>query len=102
NLTFLFMVLLENVHVFNCRSEFESAFKVPISRNRLLFIGVVGAQAIHIIAMQIPIMQEVLRIKPVSLDEWIMLLLLALTLLLVMEVFKIIQRANRRKISYAC
>jgi magnesium-transporting ATPase (P-type) len=99
NLTFLFMVLLENIHVFNCRSEYESAFRVPISKNYFLLAGVFGAQGIHILAMHIPVMQEVLRIEPVSMEEWLMLLLLAMILLLVMEIFKILVRRKQKRIS---
>ncbi|MDH7508160.1 MAG: HAD-IC family P-type ATPase [Methanomassiliicoccales archaeon] len=99
NLTFLFMVLLENVHVFNCRSEYESAFRVPISKNYYLLLGVLGAQGIHILAMHVPVMQEVLRIEPVSMEEWLMLLSLAVILLLVMEVFKVFVRKKQKRIS---
>jgi len=99
NLTFLFMVLLENIHVFNCRSEYESAFRVPISKNYFLLFAVLGAQGIHILAMHVPVMQEVLTIEPVSIEEWLMLLMLATVLLLVMEIFKIFVRRKQRRIS---
>jgi len=100
NLTFLLMVLLENVHVFNCRSEKESAFKVPFSRNPLLIIGVVAAQGIHLLAMHIPLMQEILRIQPVSIVEWASMLGLSITVLVVMEMFKIVK--GRREPSPIC
>ena len=94
NLTFLLMVLLENVHVFNCRSERRSAFKVPIRNNPYLLIGVLGAQGVQILAMYIPITQEVLRIEPVPFTEWAILLGLALLLLAVMELFKLVKRRS--------
>ena len=94
NLTFLLMVLLENVHVFNCRSERRSAFKVPIRNNPYLLIGVLGAQGVQILAMYIPVTQEVLRIEPVPFTEWVILLGLALLLLVVMELFKLAKRRS--------
>lgn len=101
-LVFMFMVMAENVHVFNCRSELNSAFKVSLNRNKFLLYAVFSAQAIHIIAMNIPFMQKVLEGDMVSLNEWLWLLALALLLLPVMELFKWIYRnyfVNKPKIA---
>lgn len=92
NMLLLLMVLLENFHTFNCRSERRSAFKIPLRNNLVLLIGVLSAQAIHILSMHIPFMQELLRIAPVSLKEWVLLLLLASLILVVMELFKLWKR----------
>jgi magnesium-transporting ATPase (P-type) len=88
NIILLLMVLLENFHVFNCRSEHLSAFKVPLTNNFFLIFGVIIAQGIHILAMHIPFMQKVLRIAPVSKREWGYLFTLASIVLIVMEFFK--------------
>ncbi|OIO02454.1 MAG: ATPase [Elusimicrobia bacterium CG1_02_56_21] len=88
NLILLLMVLLENVHVFNCRSETVSAFRIPLRRNLLLIAGVVSAQGIHIACMHLPFMQKVLGIAPVSYSDWLAVLAPALLLPVVMEVFK--------------
>ena len=101
NLTFLFMVLLENMHAFNCRSEVDSAFKVPISRNYFIVLGVLAAQGVHILAMNIPIMQQVLRIGPVTLTEWLFLLGLSILLILVVEVLKFFRRRGRGPLTCA-
>jgi len=92
NLLLLLMVLFENVHVFNCRSEERSAFKVPLRNNRVLIIGVLIAQGIHIISMYIPVMQSVLRVQPVSFLEWLFTLGSALTVIAAMEAFKFTRR----------
>ncbi len=91
NFVLLLMVLLENVHVFNCRSERVSTFRVPLQRNPLLIGGVVVAQAVHILVMQWPFMQDVLGVAPVSLAAWFSLLGLAFLLLTVMEIFKYVR-----------
>ena len=97
NITLLAMVLMENVHVFNCRSETVSAFKVKISKNYFLVGSVVIAQGIHIISMQIPFMQSLLRIQPVSVKEWIIVAGLSLILLFTMELFKMINNIIEKK-----
>jgi Ca2+-transporting ATPase len=84
----LLMVLLENFHALNCRSEYRSLFGIPLRNNYLLIGGIVIAQAIQILAMNIPLTQEVLQIGPVSLGEWALLLALASVILVVMEIFK--------------
>ena len=88
----LLMVLLENVHVFNCRSERVSAFRVPLSRNWLLIIGVLVAQGVHILAMQLPFMQRILGVSPLSLEDWLQLACEAMVLLVAMELFKLVRR----------
>ncbi len=91
NMVLLLMVFMQNIHVFNCRSETVSAFRVPLSRNWVLILGVMLAQGIHIAAMHIPFMQTLLRIEPITFLEWVEILILAVPLLIVMEIFKQIQ-----------
>jgi hypothetical protein len=46
------------------------------------------AQGVHIGAMHIPFMQTVLRIEPTTVWEWAEVLISAVPLLIVMELFK--------------
>ena len=88
NITLLLMVLFENVHVFNSRSEKLSIFEINHRRNLLLLLSVVVTQGIHIASLYIPFMQDLLHLEPVSLKEWSILLLIALGLVVVMEIEK--------------
>ncbi|MEO0107853.1 MAG: HAD-IC family P-type ATPase [candidate division WOR-3 bacterium] len=94
NLLLLLLVLFENFHVFNCRSEETSVFRVPLSRNWFLVAGVVAAQALHVLAMQLPFMQRILKVQPVALLEWVTCLALAATVIIVMETFKLLMKAR--------
>jgi magnesium-transporting ATPase (P-type) len=96
NMVILLMVLLENVHAFNCRSEYRSAFKIPFSANPLLIIGIIAAQGIHILSMYIPVMQDLLQISPVSLEQWGILLGISCLILVVMELFKFFSSRSER------
>ena len=96
NGTLLLMVLFENIHVFNSRSETRSVFMHNPLRNHFLLFGTLAAQLIHIGAMYTPWISDVLRIHPVSLDYWFDMLFIAVTVLIVMEAHKVL----RRKISY--
>jgi magnesium-transporting ATPase (P-type) len=99
NGTLMLMVLFENIHVFNSRSESLSIFRHNPLRNPLLLFGTIAAQLIHITAMYTPWLSDVLQIKPISPQQWIELLGLALIVLVIMELHKVLVRrlAARRK-----
>lgn len=84
----LLMVLFENVHVFNSRSETGSAFANNPLRNRFLLFGTIAAQLIHIGAMYTPGLREVLEVESVTLDFWVTLVSLSLLALLASEIHK--------------
>jgi magnesium-transporting ATPase (P-type) len=88
NGTLLLLVLFENVHVFNSRSETISIFKQKFFRNRILLVGTFMAQLIHILAMYTPGLNEILKIQPISINHWLNLFALALSVLVVMEIHK--------------
>ena len=88
NSTLLLMVLFENVHAFNSRSESLSIFRHSPLRNMLLLVGTVIAQLVHVGAMYTPWLGNVLGASPVSFEQWLTLLGLALSVMLVMELHK--------------
>jgi calcium-translocating P-type ATPase len=92
NIVLFLMVLFENVQVFNARSETRSALAIALSRNWPLVAAVVLAQALQFAAPFIPGLSQLLEVEPVSPTAWIGLVGLALTLLLVMELDKLVAR----------
>lgn len=91
NLLLLLFVLLQNVHVFNCRSERHSAFRVPLSRNYMLLWGVIAALGLHLACIYIPFMQKILHLKNVSLAEFGTMALLAFSIMVIYEIYKFIR-----------
>lgn len=96
NVALLLMVLLQNFHALNARSETGSTFALPFSRSRVLLLAILGAQLLHVGAMQIPLMQRVLGLEPVPLAQWLQLLLLAALIVVAMEGFKWVWRRGER------
>jgi len=92
NGTLMLMVLFENIHVFNSRSESLSIFRHNPLRNPLLLFGTLAAQLIHIGAMYTPWISEVLDIQPITPQHWMELLGMALTVMVAMELHKTIRR----------
>ncbi len=92
NLVLLVMVLFENVHAFNSRSETRSVFRVPLSRNPFLVVGVLGAMGVHVAALYLAPLQAVLGTMPVPWDVAGALVAVALVLLVVVEAAKAMHR----------
>lgn len=88
NITLLQMVLFENIHVFNSRSEHQSIFKQPFLGNPFLIFGMLAAQAIHILAIYTDGLNDILELEPVTLEQWFTLLGIASTLIIVDEAHK--------------
>lgn len=89
NALLLLMVLFENVHIFNCRSETRSVLRIPLRANPLLMLAVIAAQAAHLTVLYVPgFFQDVLKTAPVDGRIWFIVAGLALSLVLVMEVYK--------------
>lgn len=94
NLLLMLFVLMQAVNVFSARSERRSAFQVPIRNNYFLVSGVILAHGIHLGAMHLPWLQRVLYISPITFNQWLMLLGLALPVLAAMEIFKVFKRRS--------
>jgi len=88
NALLLLIVLFQNIHIGNCRSETKSVFSLSPFRSPILLAGTITAFLVHFAAMHIPFMQRLLRTEPVDLTTWITLFALALTILVAMETHK--------------
>ncbi len=88
NVVLLLMVLFENAHILNCRSEYRSAATIRPTGNLLLIGTIILAQAIHIVSMWVPGLSDVLGTAPVSPLTWLVLLTIALTVVMVVELYK--------------
>lgn len=88
NALLLLMVLFENIHIGNCRSETKSALRFSPLRSPILLSGAIIAFLVHLIAMYSPIGHTLLATEPVALKNWGVLFLLALVIFPVMELHK--------------
>ncbi len=88
NLTLMLMILFGNIHALNSRSETRSLFTQSVKTNLFLMCAVPLAQLVHIAATYTPGLSDILQIQPISLSQWVRLLLIALSLLAVEEIHK--------------
>lgn len=92
NILLTLLVLMQFYHVLNCRSETVSAFRVPLRNNRILMIGMVVAFGLYVLATELPFLQDLLRTQSLPLQMWLMLAVIASVVLVVMELYKWVQR----------
>ena len=88
NAILLLMVLFENVHIGNCRSEIKSALVLSPFRNPILLAGAALALMLHLGAMFTPLGQLVLHVEPVSLKTMVTLWGLSLSVFVAIEIHK--------------
>ena len=84
----LLMVLFENVHIFNSRSELVSAFRISPLKSPILMIGAAVAFIVHVSMLYAPWGRQLLETEPVSFTSWGVLIGCALSILVVMEAHK--------------
>ena len=97
NIILLLMVLFENVHVFNARTEINYLHQITYKSSTFLILWVIFTQLLHISCMYIPFMQNVLSVQPVSFNTWLLLAVIALSLVLVMEADKCLMLRKVKK-----
>jgi Ca2+-transporting ATPase len=78
-------------HVGNCRSEEVSVLRRPPFANPILLFGTLAALAVHIVAMHFAPAQLLVRLEPLAFDTWVRLCAVALSIVLVVELHKIIR-----------
>jgi len=97
NALLLLMVLFENIHIGNCRSEIQSALSLSPLHSPYLLAGAICAFLVHLTAMHVPFLQSILRTEPVSLTTWVTMIGLALTVFIAIEIHKWIWHIRHRE-----
>jgi len=88
------MVFIQNIHVFNCRSEKNSAFSIPLKSNKLILVAFLSSIILQIIVMEVPIMSKFLQTVSIPFINLVYLFILALVVLIILEIYKRIKYKN--------
>ena len=91
------MVFIQNIHVFNCRSETESAFTIPLWSNPFIVMTAFGSILLQIIVMEVPMLSNFLKTSPIPYRHMLLLISFAVIILIIMEVYKLIRYSKKRK-----
>lgn len=88
------MVFIQNIHVFNCRSEDKSSFTIPLKNNPFIVFTVFLSIILQILVMEIPFLSTFLKTEPVPYHHMFILFNIGLTVLIVMEIYKLLQKKS--------
>ena len=97
SLVMTLMVLLQNVHAFNCRSEKQSLFKINFKSNWFFLVSVLGSIGLQILFMEVPALSQLLELTTVPYDILLILVAVSLTAFAVGEIYKLIVRNLDKK-----
>ncbi|MBZ0135225.1 MAG: HAD-IC family P-type ATPase [Planctomycetes bacterium] len=89
NVVLLLLVLIENIHIGNCRSERRSGWVNSPLRNPWLLGGAALAQGVHLLAMHWEPTQKLLGLEPVSMKMWLVMFAISLSVFVVVELHKL-------------
>lgn len=70
---FVILVLVQLVHVFECRSETENIFQMPLFGNIYLVLAVLSSLVMILGVVYIPSLQTIFKTVPLSLDDWLVI-----------------------------
>ena len=99
NVVLLLLVLIENIHIGNCRSERRSGWVNSPLRNPWLLGGAILAQGVHLLAMNWGPTQRLLGLKPVSIGMWLTMFTISLSVFVVVELHKLWVKLRERATS---
>ena len=92
--TMALMVFIQNIHVFNCRSEKKSAFSVSLKSNYLILVAFIVSVLLQVLVMEVPFLSVFLKTVSIPFSHLLILFGLAFIVLILMEIYKKIRYKN--------
>ena len=93
-MAFTTLMMFQLFDVYNCRSRRRSAFR-GFLENKWLLVAVAFALGTHILVVYVPVLQPAFHTVPLSMTDWLVATAVSSTLLVAMELAKIVLRALR-------
>lgn len=90
------MVFFQFFQAWNSRSEYESIFRINPFSNMFLFLSLMVATLAQIAFIYVPALQWVFRTEPISAEDWRNILIIALSVIVVVEIDKWLRRKRRK------
>ena len=93
----ILMIIIQNIHAFNCRSEKKSIFETPLTNNLVFLIGILGSMILGIAIVEIDFLSLFLKTTHVPFMHVVSLFIISLTILVVMECYKKIKNNEQKR-----
>ncbi len=79
------------------RSDTESIFRLGLGTNKALTFGVIAGIFLQLIVLYIPLLADMFKVQPLSIPNWLLVVLLSTTPLFATEVYKFFKRRMAAK-----
>ncbi|GLT79803.1 hypothetical protein SLA2020_512770 [Shorea laevis] len=89
------LVAIEMFNSLNALSENNSLVTMPPWRNPWLLIAMSVSLGLHCLILYVPFMADVFGIVPLSLNEWFLVILVSVPVILIDEILKFVARSGR-------
>ncbi len=93
-MAFTTLMMFQLFNVFNCRSSWRSAFS-GFFDNKWLIGAVLLSLLTHILVVYLPVLQAAFHTAPLNLPDWLVATAVAATLMIIMELVKLMLRQRR-------
>ena len=94
-MAFIVLVFCQKFHIFNCKNIWKTALNRKIFSNRMLNLSVAFILLTQVALVYIPGLQEVFKVVPIGLMDWVVVFAVSVQPLIWMEVVKAIKRTGR-------
>ena len=91
-MAFTLLAISPLFHAFNCRSPVASIFSVGLFSNPYLWLAVGVSASVHLITLFVPALRPIFLTHPLTLDQWTVVLALAIVPVPVVEILKLMER----------
>jgi len=89
------LVAIEMFKSLNAVSEDNSLVKMPPWRNPWLLVAMSVSFGLHCLILYVPFLADVFGVVPLTLNEWILVILISAPVILIEEVLKFVGRSQR-------
>ena len=89
------MVFMQNMHVLNCRSEKQSAFKIKLFSNWFVPFAIFSSIFLQLLVMEIPFLSTIMKTKSIPVTHMLLLLLASTPIVIIMEIYKLRFKKNK-------
>lgn len=84
----ILMIVIQNIHAINCRSETTSSLRIPLKSNPIFILGIIGSIFLGVAVIENRIMTTFLKTTHVPLKSVLLLFLIGSIIFIIMESYK--------------
>lgn len=92
------LVAIEMFNSLNALSEDSSLLTLPPWRNPWLLVAMSVSFGLHCLILYVPFLADIFAVAPLSLNEWFLVILVSVPVILIDEILKFVGRSQRYRV----